>query len=103
MRILFIHQNFPAQFIHLAPALAADRRNDIRVLTPSRRPVPAGVKVHHYTISRANSEKIHPWLTDVETKVIRAEAAFRAALALKQQGFTPDLIIAHPGWVKACF
>ena len=103
MRILFIHQNFPAQFIHLAPALAADRRNDIRVLTPSRRPVPAGVKVHHYTISRANSEKIHPWLTDVETKVIRAEAAFRAALALKQQGFTPDLIIAHPGWGESLF
>ncbi len=103
MRILFIHQNFPAQFIHLAPALAADRKNDIRVLTPSRRPVPAGVKVHQYTISRANSEKIHPWLTDMETKVIRAEAAFRAALALKQQGFTPDLIIAHPGWGESLF
>ncbi len=103
MRILFIHQNFPAQFVHLAPALAADTKNDIRVLTPSKRPVPHGVKVHHYSIRRSSSENIHPWLVDMETKTIRAEAAFRAALELKKQGFNPDLIIAHPGWGESLF
>ncbi len=103
MRVLFIHQNFPAQFVHLAPALAADAKNDIRVLTPSKRPAPRGVKVHHYEIKRSSSENIHPWLVDMETKTIRAEAAFWAAQALKKQGFTPDLIIAHPGWGESLF
>ncbi|QEY15527.1 glycosyltransferase [Cellvibrio sp. KY-GH-1] len=103
MKVLFIHQNFPAQFLHLAPALAADAKNDIRVLTTSKRPVPAGIKVHHYAIKRSSSENIHPWLVDMETKTIRAEAAYRAAMDLKKQGFTPDLIIAHPGWGESLF
>ena len=33
MRILFIHQNFPAQFKHLAPALAADPNNQVVAMT----------------------------------------------------------------------
>ena len=33
MRILFVHQNFPAQFVHLAPMLAR-RGHDVRALTP---------------------------------------------------------------------
>ncbi|WP_039917640.1 glycosyltransferase family 4 protein [Cellvibrio mixtus] len=103
MRVLFIHQNFPAQFVHLAPALAADIKNDVRVLTPSKRSVPRGVRVHHYEIKRSSSENIHPWLVDMETKTIRAEAAFWAAQALKKQGFTPDVIIAHPGWGESLF
>jgi len=32
MNILFIHQNFPAQFKHLAPALAADKNNQVIAL-----------------------------------------------------------------------
>lgn len=103
MRVLFIHQNFPAQFVHLAPALAADAKNDVRVLTPSRRPIPKGVRAHYYTIKRSSSEKIHPWIADLETKTIRGEAAFWAALELKKQGFTPDIIIAHPGWGESLF
>ncbi|WP_331347117.1 glycosyltransferase family 4 protein [Cellvibrio sp. UBA7661] len=103
MRVLFIHQNFPAQFVHLAPALAADVKNDVRVLTPSQRPIPKGVKAHYYTIKRSSSENIHPWLVDMETKTIRGEAAFWAALELKKQGFTPDIIIAHPGWGESLF
>ncbi len=103
MNVLFIHQNFPAQFVHLAPALAADPKNDIRALTPSNRPCPAGVKLHTYKIKRSSSKEIHPWLGDMETKTIRAEAAFWGAMQLKKEGFMPDLIIAHPGWGESLF
>lgn len=103
MNVLFIHQNFPAQFVHLAPALAADPKNDIRVLTPSNRRCPAGVKLHTYNIARSSSKSIHPWLTDMETKTIRAEAAFWGAMQLKKEGFIPDVIIAHPGWGESLF
>ena len=44
-----------------------------------------------------------PWVTDFETKTIRAKACFRSALEMKAQGFTPDLIIAHPGWGESLF
>ncbi len=103
MNILFIHQNFPAQFVHLAPALAADLKNDVRALVPSNRPSPPGIKLHTYSIKRSSSKRIHPWLGDMETKTIRAEAAFWGAVRLKKEGFNPDLIIAHPGWGESLF
>lgn len=105
MRILIVHQNFPAQFIHLAPALAANVNNEVLALT-LRSDVPAswkGMRVIRYRPHRSSTPGVHPWLRDFETKTIRGEAAFRAALALKKSGFTPDVIIAHHGWGDSLF
>lgn len=102
MNILFIHQNFPGQFKHLAPALLA-RGHKVTVLTPSDRPVPAGVALVRYAIDRGNTPELHPWLLDTESKVIRGQAAYRAALNLKANGYAPDLIVAHPGWGESLF
>lgn len=103
MKLLFIHQNFPGQFIHLAPALAATPGNDIRTLTISNRPIPAGVQTYRYKINRSSTKDIHPWMVDLETKTIRGEATYYAALQLKQQGYFPDVIFAHPGWGESLF
>jgi glycosyltransferase involved in cell wall biosynthesis len=56
-----------------------------------------------YRAERSPSRTIHPWVADFETKVIRGEACLHAALQLKQQGFTPDAIVAHPGWGESLF
>jgi glycosyltransferase involved in cell wall biosynthesis len=42
-------------------------------------------------------------VSDFETKTIRAEACFKAALQMKLQGYTPDVIVAHPGWGESLF
>ena len=102
MKILFIHQNFPGQFKHLAPALC-ECGHEVSALTLSKKAVPAGVKVIPYKLGRVNGKDTHPWLIDSESKVIRAEAAYRAASELRDQGYTPDLIIAHPGWGESLF
>lgn len=103
MRILFVHQNFPAQFVHLAPALAV-RGHEVRALTMADNP-PAlpGVTVHRYRASRGNTPGIHPWALDLETKAIRGEACARSADQLKGSGWSPDLVYAHPGWGEAMF
>ncbi len=104
MRILFIHQNFPAQFKHLAPALIA-QGHQVATLTinPDLGAEWQGVQVFKYQPARGSTPNIHPWVIDFETKIIRGEAAFRAACNLNQLGYRPDLIIAHPGWGESLF
>ena len=104
MKILFIHQNFPGQFKFLAPALASQRH---RVVAMTLQKVSAttwaGVEVFPYTTVRGTTLNVHPWVGDFETKTIRGEACFRAALRLREQGFSPDVIIAHHGWGESLF
>ncbi len=105
MQFLFVHQNFPGQFKFLAPALAADSRNRVVAMTMKKVQVAEwhGIKLRFYAASRGSTKGIHPWVSDFETKTIRGEACFRAAQQLKAEGFTPDVIIAHPGWGESLF
>ncbi|MEN8710382.1 MAG: glycosyltransferase [Paracoccaceae bacterium] len=104
MKILFIHQNFPGQFKHLAPALAA-RGDEVIALSPQIKTAHRwqGVRMIPYRIARGSTRGMHPWVADFETKVIRAEACFNAALQLRAQGFEPDVIVAHFGWGESMF
>jgi glycosyltransferase involved in cell wall biosynthesis len=105
MKILFIHQSFPGQFKFLAPALAADPANEVTALTVQKN-LPGnfnGVRVINYEILRGSTPGVHPWIADFETKTIRGEAAFRAATKLRDSGYFPDVIVAHPGWGESLF
>ena len=97
MNILFIHQNFPGQYRHLAPALAATGHRVVamRVGENARW---SGVQVVGYSVKAPEGGPGHPWLADLQPKLVRAEALARTAAELKAQGFEPDLIIGHPGW-----
>ncbi|MDX1782412.1 MAG: glycosyltransferase [Thalassovita sp.] len=104
MKILFIHQNFPGQFKHLAPALAAAGHQCVALTLRVKEPQSwKGVRVLPYEIKRKQGGGIHPWVQDFDTKVIRAEACFHAACALRDHGFTPDIIVGHPGWGETMF
>ena len=102
MKILFIHQNFPGQFKHLAPTLAAQGHQVVALgLNEDRKT--RGVRYLRYKIKRGSTPNIHPWVGDFETKVLRAEACARACQQLRDQGFTPDIVYAHPGWGESLF
>ncbi|MBI37601.1 MAG: glycosyl transferase [Alphaproteobacteria bacterium] len=104
MNILFVHQNFPGQFKHLAPKLASKGHNVIAMpVIVTKEKEWHGVSLWPYQNSRSSSKNIHPWVSDIETKTIRADDCYRAALALRKNGFVPDVIIAHPGWGESLF
>lgn len=103
MNILFIHQNFPGQFLHWSDHLAQQPGHRVVALSLHDNPAPQGVQVRQYRLLRGPAEQIHPLLGDLEPQVLRAEACAAAALQLKHEGFTPDLIIAHPGWGESLF
>ena len=104
MNILFIHQNFPGQFKFLAPALVK-QGHSVRAMAMQKTEAMQwqGVQLVNYTAKRGSTPNVHPWLSDFETKTIRAEACFKAALQMKQQGYVPDVIVAHHGWGESLF
>lgn len=103
-KYLLIHQNFPGQYKHLAPALAA-RGDQVVALTPKVEKVAKwqGVTLLPYKYAGKPAKGLHPWLGDFETKLIRGHSCYRAAVALKARGFTPDVILAHHGWGESLF
>ena len=101
MNLLFVHQNFPGQFKHLAPALAkAGHRVEAMGIDGAG---VSGITLHRYRPTRSSTVNMHPWAADFETKVIRGEACAAAAARLKAAGFTPDVIVTNPGWGESLF
>ena len=104
MKILFIHQNFPGQFVHLGPALVKAGHEVHALVLKKEAPAEwSGVQIHTYQPTKGTAPGVHPWALDMETKIIRAESVFRKCLELKDQGFRPDAIVAHPGWGESLF
>ena len=104
MNILFIHQNFPAQFKNLAPELVR-RGHNVTALFLKRDVgnYSGPINLKFYDIHRANTKGVHPLVLDFESKVIRAEACSARARSLAKEGYRPDIIIAHPGWGESLF
>ncbi len=94
--ILIVHQNFPGQFPHVAAALAA-RGDKVAAIGEKARAMP-GVDVRRWKNDRSSTPGLFPAATRAEADLIRAEAAAAAAAALKRDGFTPQVVIGHPGW-----
>ena len=103
MKILFLHQNAPGQFRHLAPHLARDERNDVVFLGPGMPPVLDRVRWRSYAPPRPSGTQTHHYLRRAESCVRRGQAVARACLELRETGFEPDLIVGHPGWGETMF
>ncbi|MCA0918862.1 glycosyltransferase family 4 protein [Pseudooceanicola nanhaiensis] len=104
MKILVIHQNFPGQYKHLAPALVRAGHEVVALTLRVEKPVVwNGVRLIPYTLGESRKQQTHPWVLDFDSKVTRGGACFQAARALRSQGYTPDVILAHPGWGEALF
>ncbi len=102
LNILFIHQNFPGQYKHLAPALAR-RGHQVVALGLQQGVTLPGVRLVNYRITPTMTEGIHPLASEIEVKVIRGEAVARACKQLQAEGFTPAVIYVHPAWGEALF
>ncbi|MEP3244039.1 MAG: glycosyltransferase family 4 protein [Sneathiella sp.] len=98
MRVLFLHNNFPAQYRHVARKLAEKKKNQI--VFASHRAVEKipGVANVIYKPHREVKPDTHHYLKTTETAVINGQSLFRVCIDLKKKGFIPDIICAHSGW-----
>ena len=97
MNVLFIHNNFPAQFKHLAHKLHARGDNRLAAIGSETSKAVEGVDLRRYEAPAA-SASVHAFARRFEVECRRAEQVMFAAVKLRTEGFTPDLILAHCGW-----
>ena len=98
MNILFVHNNFPAQFRHVAQALARDPKvSVVGVGAPGSQRVP-GARLFKYSMNRVDVAATHPFARRFDIECHRAEQVLYVLTSLVSSGFVPDVIVAHPGW-----
>jgi len=103
MRILFLHPNFPAQFRHLAVALAQDSNHQVVFGTTRKEGSLPGVYKAIYTPSREAHPQTHHYIRGLENAVLQGQAIYRLAEQLKAQNFIPEVVYGHSGWGPTLF
>lgn len=98
MKYLFVHQNFPGQYLHFIRHLLEDKRNEIVFIAEPNQNLIQGVRRVSYQMPKPSQDGVHPNARDYEQAARRAELVAGMAANVKKLGFTPDIIIGHHGW-----
>lgn len=104
MKILFVHQNFPGQFLHLAPALI-ERGHEVVALTDQSNTRKSPVTTYRYRTPEPRPDpQVARMGATFGEMTNRAHRVARAAMVLRDRhGFTPDVIFGHGGWGETLF
>jgi len=98
MKVLFVHNNFPAQFRNVVEALQEMGGFDLAAIGAESAQAVEGVAIHRYAVQPVDVSATHPFARRFDAECRRAEHVLMAASALASSGFTPDFILAHCGW-----
>ncbi|CAN5512907.1 glycosyltransferase family 4 protein [soil metagenome] len=102
MKILFIHQNMPGQFKHLAPLMARTGHEVVFITRRQGFEIP-GVRKIVYTPARVARRSTHHYVRLYEDSVLHGQQVVRICQDLAREGWIPDIVVAHPGWGEALF
>jgi glycosyltransferase involved in cell wall biosynthesis len=105
MHFLFVHQNFPGQYRHLAAHFASQPGNEVVAVGEKanllrNRPQIPGLKLLGYG---SPPKKSGSFESPVLSAIQRGKAVAAGAAQLRRSGFRPDVIFAHIGWGEALF
>lgn len=103
MRVLFIHQNFPGQFKHIAQHMAKQPGVEVLAIGRGSAPGLSGVRLLRYKPHRPANAYTHPYARTFEDAVLHGQEVLRLLLDIKRKGYRPDVIVAHPGWGETLY
>jgi glycosyltransferase involved in cell wall biosynthesis len=98
MKVLFTHQNFPGQYLHLARHFGSQSGHQAVFITQRQDTELPGVRKIVYKPRRTITPQVHHYLRESEAAVLNAQEVARVALDLRKAGFTPDVMLGHNGW-----
>ncbi len=98
MKFLFVHQNFPGQYLHIVRHLVRSGKHDVVFLTEPNANIIGGVQKVPYRAPNGASAEAHIAARELDGAVRRADVVAHTARNLKQLGLEPDIIIGHHGW-----
>ena len=99
MKILFLHNNFPAQFGALGQYLARGGW-DVTFMTQRQGAKADGIDTVVYRDREPPKDlKPHPFLGGATKAIVTGASAAEVGEMLKtKRGYAPDVIVAHSGW-----
>jgi len=98
LRVLFLHNNFPAQYRHVATHLAQEGGHQLVFGTQQKNGAIEGVVKAYYKAGREVKPETHHYVRNLESAVLNGQSVYRMCMELKKRGFVPDLVCGHSGW-----
>ncbi len=83
--------------------MASKPGNKVAFITQTGKPDIPGVAKFEYQPKRKPSPETHYYIRSFEAGILNGQGVARTALALKNKGFTPDIVCAHPGWGESLY
>lgn len=103
MKLLFVHQNFPGQFLQLAPEMQR-LGHDVRAITDATNKAKTLIPTLRYLF---RPEKVDPAATRLGRNYTmmsdRGVVVARFARRMRDAGYVPDVIFGHSGWGETLF
>ena len=101
MHILFVHQNYPAQFGHLASHLAEKLGHRCTFVSQKAEGLVGGVECIRYHLQGGARQQNHYCSRTFENTIWHSHAVFQALQA--RSDIQPDLIVGHSGFGSTLF
>ncbi|MBX6315759.1 MAG: glycosyltransferase [Isosphaeraceae bacterium] len=101
MHVLFVHQNFPAQFGHIARHLIRSHGFQCSFVSELPPGVFDGVRRFQYRPQGGATEHNHYFTRSFENAVAHAQGVYEACR--RQPDLRPDLIVGHSGFGSTLF
>jgi glycosyltransferase involved in cell wall biosynthesis len=103
MIFLFIHQNFPAQYVHIVRHLAAQKQNHVYFITQSALNDIPNVTKLPYRPDFPPFSTCHPYSATFDAAVRTGAAVAEICKRLRSDNVIPDIVVGHCGWGETLF
>lgn len=103
MHIVFVHQNMPAQYVHIANHFAQQRGSKVSYFTKNKQEPLPNVRKVKYELSRQAKREGHPYILGMDSHILYGQAVARTMMEYVKTTGKPDVICVHPGWGEGLF